>query len=177
MVVEEEEEDGTNASTLHLAVAAAASGWVGFGISDAGAMPGADIIVYEAASNLLQDYYATSFERPVVDACASDWTMTNSVVATEGFLAFEAYRLVDTGDPQDRALIDDSSLVVPPTPIIVAWGDQDGMAYHGPNRARTTIRFFKDSDQAVARNPDVLDDTTQGSFFITAKAVKQPEIM
>jgi hypothetical protein len=129
----------------------------------------------ELLANLLQDYYATSFERPVVDACASDWTMTNSVVATEGFLAFEAYRLVDTGDPQDRALIDDSSLVVPPTPIIVAWGDQDGMAYHGPNRARTTIRFFKDSDQAVARNPDVLDDTTQGSFFITANDYTIPQ--
>lgn len=70
--------------------------------------------------------------------------MTNSVVADDDgqqpFLAFEAYRLVVTGDPQDRALIDDSSLVVPPTPIIVAWGDeQDGMAYHGPNRARTTV--------------------------------------
>lgn len=41
-------------STLFLAVAAAASGWAGFGISDAGAMPGADIIIYKTAMNLLR---------------------------------------------------------------------------------------------------------------------------
>jgi hypothetical protein len=175
LVVVEEDDNAdttTGSSTLYLAVAAAASGWVGFGISDAGAMPGADIIVYESATNLLQDYFATAFVRPTLDACASDWTMTNSVVADEPgqpFLAFEAFRLVDTGDPQDRALINDSSLVVPPTPIIVAWGDeQDGMAYHGPNRARTTVRFYKEGDQAVESNEAILDSTTDGSFFITA---------
>jgi hypothetical protein len=181
VIVEEDDnadtDTATSSSTLYLAVASAASGWVGFGISDAGAMPGADIIVYETATNLLQDYYATAFVRPTPDVCASDWTMTGSVVYDgQPFLAFEAYRLVDTGDPQDRALIDDSSLVVPPTPIIVAWGDEeDGMAYHGPNRARTTVRFFKEGDQAVESNEDILESTTDGSFFITANNYTIPQ--
>jgi hypothetical protein len=163
-------DDESSAPTLHLAVAAGASGWVGFGISDAGAMPGADIVTFEAAStDTLIDSYSLAFEKPTPDDCESDWMLDNSVTE-DGFIAFEVRCLLDTGDPQDRVLLDDLDLVVPATPIITAWGDEEVLSYHGPNnRVRSSVRFFSNGAEATRDNIEILRDTVaDGSFTITA---------
>jgi hypothetical protein len=53
---------------LHsIAVATEASGWLGFDISDAGAIPGADIVVFEAATKELKDYNKTLRSIPLAN--------------------------------------------------------------------------------------------------------------
>ena len=54
-----------------LGVAARAEGWVGFGIAEAGAMPGSDMVLYTAATNELLDAYVLDdiFTGPLPDTC------------------------------------------------------------------------------------------------------------
>jgi hypothetical protein len=102
------------AERIYLAVAARATGWVGFGISENGGMQGADILLFEAARpDALIDSYNLETRWPLSDDC-QDWTLTSS--ATDGgFLIFEANRAFDTGDGQDRAIIPDAEEAVPET--------------------------------------------------------------
>lgn len=109
-----------------MAVAAGASGWVGLGISNGGAMPGADIVVFEKENLSLTDYYATEFGRPTKDKCQDDWTAFDKTVSPDddgsSFLAFRATRVLETGDPQDRALTDDSDFTVQATATLLSHG-------------------------------------------------------
>jgi DOMON domain len=96
----------TDSTHIQLAVAVKASGWVGFGLAESGSMRGADIIMYSAESNELVDSYVLAdLVTPMPDDCQS-WTLVNSVTQ-DGFIIFEAYRLLDTGDTQDRPITDD----------------------------------------------------------------------
>lgn len=55
-------------STLHIAVAAEASGWVGLGFSEMGGMMGSDIVVFfEASGSRLFDANATGSARPKIE--------------------------------------------------------------------------------------------------------------
>jgi hypothetical protein len=100
------------AERIYLAVAARATGWVGFGISENGGMHGADILLFEATHpDTLTDSYNLEIRGPLSDDC-QDWTLTSS--ATDGgFLIFEANRAFDTGDAQDRVIIPDAEEAVP----------------------------------------------------------------
>ena len=127
---------------LRFGIAAKASGWVGFGISEAGGMRGSDVILYSVESNELVDsYILDELAIPYPDECQS-WTLLNSITEN-GFILFEARRLLDTGDSQDRPIIDDSNELVLPTRVIAAWGDTPSPSYHGlDNRAKGAIRFM-----------------------------------
>jgi DOMON domain len=46
-----------NKEHIHLGIACKATGWLGFGIAEAGAMKGADIVVFVADNNELIDSY------------------------------------------------------------------------------------------------------------------------
>lgn len=167
---------------IHLAVAVRATGWVGFGVSENGGMPGSDVVLFETATLQLRDAHILEERVPVTDtnnndACSgssNDWTLVHSQVE-DGFIIFEAVRLLNTGDSQDRAIVNDSSaLAIPATRIIAAWGDTATAQYHGPqNVARGAVRFFTDnnnnsnSEQAtfeanMAANAD-------GSFLVQAQ--------
>jgi len=126
---------------IHLAVAARATGWVGFGIAESGGMLGSDIVLFEAESNALTDSYVLNVAgAPIPDDC-QNWALVSSQ-SEGGFLIFEAKRLKDTGDPQDRPIKDDSTLDISPHNVIAAWGDTNTVSYHGSNdRVRSTIRF------------------------------------
>lgn len=161
---------------------AAASGWLGFGIGEAGGMPGADIVVYEAETNTLRDYYALGYATPLEDACASDWTLVGATVQEDdGFTAVRARRALDTGDSQDHALVDDSDITTPATAIIAAWGDGAAMSYHGKKAARSMVRFL----QATVEEEEEAEEETTTSVatnrattldILTADG-DEPEIM
>jgi hypothetical protein len=134
----------TNDSHIQLAVAANATGWVGFGLAESGSMRGADVILYTAETDELVDSYVLDdLVTPMPDDCQS-WTLVNSIVdAQDGFIIFEATRALNTGDSQDRVMIDDSNDFIPATRIIAAWGDSSTPSYHGvDNRAKSSVRFM-----------------------------------
>lgn len=43
----------------------------------------------------------------MVDECSQDWTLVSAEVGSDG-LVFEAVRPLETTDPQDRVLVDDT---------------------------------------------------------------------
>ena len=138
-------------SNLHVAVATNATGWVGFGIAEAGGMPGSDIVVFTAADNSLTDMHALAYATPIVDTC-QDWDLVNSTVDTDdGILIFEASRAVNTGDLQDREVKDDSDPFTPAHRVIAAWGNSENIFYHGENRTSGSIRFFQSSKSVESR--------------------------
>eukprot|EP00546_Thalassionema_frauenfeldii_P011335 CAMPEP_0178917658 /NCGR_PEP_ID=MMETSP0786-20121207/13369_1 /TAXON_ID=186022 /ORGANISM="Thalassionema frauenfeldii, Strain CCMP 1798" /LENGTH=601 /DNA_ID=CAMNT_0020591233 /DNA_START=44 /DNA_END=1849 /DNA_ORIENTATION=+ len=155
---------------LNLVVAAAAQGWVGFGISDTGAMKGADMVIFEAATKELNDYYSMDYVRPELDDCPSDWTMTRSVV-TDSFIAFEASRLIDTKDDQDIRIRDDSGVYISPTIVIAAWGDSPNLAFHGKNRAvRSALRFYQQANPIDVSRSDVVESGKSNQDILTESA-------
>lgn len=152
---------------VNIAVAARATGWVGFGIAEAGGMLGADMVLITAAKpNELVDAYTDDNRIPQVDECSNDWELVDSNVDTErGFIMFETRRLLDTNDPQDRTIVNDASTLVPPHRVIAAWGDTSNVGYHGLKRARGAIRFFgKDDDEATFRV--AMGNSSEGSFEV-----------
>ena len=167
-------------SQIELAVTAGASGWVGFGISEAGGMPGSDMMIFEAASSeTVADYFALAYARPTQDACASDWQVQGTSVAEDGFLAVRVIRALDTGDPQDVPLVDDADVFgTPATHIIAAWGDEETrLSYHGANNvARSVVRFFapppsSSSNSAVTTRAILAEEEEGGEN--TAQALLQ----
>ena len=139
---------------IYLAVAVTqATGWAAFGLAESGSMRGADIVMYTAETDTLTDAYVLDeLVQPSLDTCQS-WTLINSVV-DEGFIIFEAKRLLNTSDAQDRAIIDDTEFIIPSTRVIAAWGNDTTPSYHFRNVARGAVRFFG--------TPEMADDE---SFF------------
>lgn len=135
---------------IYLAVASRTQGWLGFGLAEAGGMKGADIVYFTASTNKLVDAYVLdAFEYgPQVDDC-QNWELRDARTSDD-FLIFEAARDLDTGDTQDRAIINDGDPGnVPAHRIIAAWGDSEQISYHGPaNRVRSAVRFYGQPNDA-----------------------------
>ncbi|KAI2497878.1 copper type II ascorbate-dependent monooxygenase [Fragilaria crotonensis] len=126
--------------------------------------------MYSAESNELVDSYVLAdLVTPMPDDCQS-WTLVNSVTQ-DGFIIFEAYRLLDTGDTQDRPITDDSNELVAPRRVIAAWGDNSFPMYHGlTNRAKGTIRFMGTTsmnEMELFQKSVALE--AEGHFTISAK--------
>jgi Copper type II ascorbate-dependent monooxygenase, N-terminal domain/Copper type II ascorbate-dependent monooxygenase, C-terminal domain/DOMON domain len=156
--------------TIHLAVAAQATGWVGFGFAESGSMLGADIVMYTAATDTLTDSFVLDQPvKPIADDCQS-WELVNSVV-DGGFIIFEAKRPVNTNDTQDRNLIDDSFSIIPSTRVIAAWGNTSEPLFHGNSVARGSIRFYGASDAIDEKILFVqtMAVESEGNFTISAK--------
>ena len=115
---------------IYLGVAVTqATGWAAFGLAESGSMRGADIVMYTAETDTLTDTYVLDeLVQPFLDTCQS-WTLINSVV-DDGFIIFEAKRLLNTSDTQDRIIIDDSQYIIPVTRVIAAWGNDTTPSYH-----------------------------------------------
>ncbi|KAL3915379.1 MAG: hypothetical protein SGILL_005685 [Bacillariaceae sp.] len=161
---------------LYIAVAARASGWVGFGISEAGGMLGTDMVLFEAANpDVLIDAYTNDDRFPQTDDCASDWEMIESHVDLDGFIVFEAKRKLDTQDPQDKPILDDSSSLVAPHRVIAAWGDSQQVGYHGLDVARGAIRFYGGADEEVVFNA-AMDRNAEGSALMIANQFTIPAV-
>lgn len=155
----------TNNARLYVAVAVLMSdttssssnnkggGWVGFGISDAGGMAGADMALFTVSSREtttttnLVDAYCEDYTTPIVDKC-QDWKLHQSFVCeNENILVFEASRKLHTGDPQDYTITYDGDSSFSATKVIFAHGNTDTVSYHSPNHvAKGVVRFFGDED-------------------------------
>ncbi len=143
--------------------------WVGFGITDMGGMIGSDTFIYAAGSQTVLDCYGVSYAKPHLDHCGQDWEYVDSTFVSDddssdsGWLVVEVTRSLIASDVnEDRPLIDDSSPLVAPTKIIVAWGHLEDNAWHnaidlfstikphGPmNKVKGDIRFFGSVDSEV----------------------------
>jgi hypothetical protein len=152
---------------LHLAIAARASGWLAFGISQAGGMLGADVAYFEtAAPDVLTDAHVIEVRNPMPDDCSQDWTLVAADVNRDGFLMWQGRRPLVTEDTQDYAIVSDAALVIPPHRVISAWGDSDRIGYHGrTNVARGAVRFFLSEEVEFATEMNTL---STGSFFVGA---------
>lgn len=164
---------------IEIVVASDATGWVGFGISDAGGMRGADMVIYETATDTIADYYSMDYERPQLDDCANSWTQLNTWMDTEEttngeFIAFQATRALDTNDKQDWPIFPlDGDPSTPPTIIIAAYGNTPTLQFHGRgNSVRSAVRFHGDSN--AKSNVDFLREQSDGSLFIKASNVTVP---
>jgi dopamine beta-monooxygenase len=154
---------------VYIAVVARATGWLGLGISQAGGMLGADMALFTAVRpDEIVDAYALDGRNPIRDECQQDWELVNSTVDTDGgFLMVEVRRLLDTGDEQDRVILNDSSPLVPEPRVIAAWGDTSEVGYHGDNRVRGAIRFFGQGDAKEAFQTAMAEEA-DGFFDIRA---------
>ena len=159
---------------IHIAVAARATGWVGFGIAEAGGMLGADIVYFTAATGELVDAHVLDqYAQPIPDDCQS-WTLVDSFVG-EDFTIFEGVRLLDTGDPQDRIFFNEGSPLISTTRVIGAWGDHPGISYHGStNRVRGAVRFFGEGDER-ALFAETMSFEAEASFDIVARSYTIPK--
>lgn len=135
-------------SKIRLAVAAVAKGWLGFGISEAGGMKGADVVLFRTNDpNKIVDSYILDGREIFTDDCPN-WKLVNSIVENvvddeTGWIILEVERFLDTQDPQDREIVDDSFVMAAATRLIAAWGDEEEVGYHGPNRANRAIKLFQ----------------------------------
>lgn len=138
---------------IELALLAGSSGWAGFGLTVGGGMPGADMLIFEAKNpDIVADYTAVAYVKPILDNCPSDWKVQGTPVAEDGFLAVRVTRALDTNDPQDVPFVEDADIFgTPATTVIAAWGDEEsGLAFHGNNVARSKVRFFATPDTSVS---------------------------
>lgn len=122
-------------------------GWVGLGFSETGGMRGADIVYYETFTNSLVDAHVLdNYAKPLKDD-RQDWALINVTASDDGYLIFEAQRLLDTGDADDWTFVDDSHIYVSDHRMISAWGSTSTMNYHGNNRAKSMVQLFSSETQ------------------------------
>jgi hypothetical protein len=171
----------TNATHIHIAVAARATGWIGFGLSESGGMRGADMVLFASDddndngndfklmdAHVLQDLY------PIEDDC-QNWELLHGIIEG-GFVIFEAIRQLDTGDLQDRTFVDDSDWSIAATMIVLAWGDDSHWSYHGrKNRVKGAVRFFRDgTSQTEAQVFAVARSESEGVLELRANNFSIP---
>ncbi|CAF2984106.1 unnamed protein product [Rotaria sp. Silwood2] len=90
------------------------TGWVALGISPAGGMKGADIAIgwVESSGNVyLQDRYATTNARPVLDNTTQDWFLLQGR-EKDGWTAIQFKRLLDTCDSMDFPIISGTNTLI-----------------------------------------------------------------
>eukprot|EP00980_Cylindrotheca_fusiformis_P021252 scaffold8177_cov106-Cylindrotheca_fusiformis.AAC.4 len=166
--------------TIHFAVAVRASGWLGFGISEAGGMLGSDVVKYVTANptELIDSYILESRAEPLMDACQS-WNLESSM-NENGWIILEVNRKLDTEDLQDIQLQDDSDLIKPPTRLIAAWGDEAGVSYHGNNRARKAVRLFAveaiNLSETLTETSDNFFDVAEDNYEIPAQDTEYHDV-
>ena len=163
-----------DAQTIHLAVAVHATGWVGFGISEAGGMIGSDMALFQASqpTELIDAHVVDQLAMPLTDSTCQDWTLKSSPIAGEnGWIIVEMSRLLETQDTQDHALKNDAEIWRAPTRIIAAWGDDTSISYHGDNKARTAVRLFATDSTPLE---DVLSEASDGFFDVLQEEFELP---
>lgn len=154
---------------IHMGVAARATGWVGFGFSEAGGMEGSDVVYFERNSpSTAVDAHILEEKIPIVDDC-NDYSLVNAVI-DDDFIIFETFRALNTTDNQDRSLLPDSHPDSPATLVIAAWGEEENIGYHGPNnRVRGQLRLYENNqDDVGASFEEIMTDQADGSFVLQA---------
>jgi len=130
--------------------------WVGFGVAEftTGAMPGADIIMLNFGPNgepQITDRHALTFSEPVIDKC-QDWELVGGEQG-DGYTTFHVKRKFDTGDTQDRKLVEGENRVI--------WGigPSNDIRYKHPSdsdhRGSTVVSFWGEPTPWNDTDPNV----------------------
>jgi dopamine beta-monooxygenase len=141
-------------------------------------MKGSDIFLFAAAKPLqvVDSYVLDENVMPLPDDCQS-WQLVQSFVGDE-FLIVEVTRLLDTQDPQDRALTSDAEVFQYATRVIGAWGDSATPTFHGKQLAKGSLRFFGSSANNTGSLAESfradMDRDASGSFFVGASNYSVP---
>ena len=153
---------------IYLGVAVHATGWLGFGVAEAGGMKGSDLFYFETSvRDEVTDAHVLDVLYPVPDDC-QDWELIDSR-QDEGFLMVQTRRLLNTGDPQDRRIVDDSSSDIPGHRIIAAWGDTSSISYHVGRRARGMVRWYRFGHNDGVSFDKLISEQSDGYFELTAQ--------
>jgi hypothetical protein len=165
-----------NDAMMYLAVAVRAEGWLGFGVSENGGMLGSDILLYETATpDQVQDGHMLTARQPFIDDCGNiDWNFVYASSynnnGTSTFLIVQVSRKLDTGDSQDRPILNDSSMEVPLHRIIATWGDTPTVEYHGSNnRVRSAVRWYESNSDSVPDTTTTSLDTNNNFLSLPAE--------
>lgn len=164
-----------NGDEIEFGIVVRASGWVAFGISEAGGMFGSDVVYFESSNpdKIVDSHIVESRAAPLVDEC-QNWGLI-SATNEEGWIILEAKRPLDTGDFQDHVIRNDEELWMAPTRLIAAWGDQSSIGYHGLNTARNSVRLFaKNSGNISNALQASLETNSDGSFDVTESMYQIP---
>jgi DOMON domain len=167
-----------DAQRIHLALAVRAVGWFGIGFAETGGMQGADMLIFESRQpDDILDAHVLTQRVPVLDEC-QDWVLTSSQIdLEEGFMMIEVNRALDTGDLQDRRIVNDTDLTVAPHNIIAAWGDEVEHSYHGlSNRTRTAIRWHRDEPDPNVEFQRYVTEHAEGSFILGVSNYTIPNV-
>ena len=135
---------GHDHSTFAIAVEAHTTGWVGFGISEAAGMRGADIMmgfVDEEGAAHVNDYYSIDNATPLLDGC-QDWTVHYGE-EKEGWTLIIASRALTTEDSNDRPIL---LTGMKRFGVLVAHGPNDPSykgqpSYHGTTKVNTQFHY------------------------------------
>ena len=135
---------------LVIRLRAKTTGFLGFGLSEAGHMLGSDIVTVAVVNGeaRIEDRFAgwTSFSPNSVAPWNIPPPRKDSEQSWQSECASEAGGYTDvilsrplrTADCADREIINEEMSV------IYAWGDDDTVAYHGANRGSTRLNFFEE---------------------------------
>jgi len=160
---------------IQFAVAVQATGWLGFGISEAGGMRGSDMVIWDSEDpTKVRDMYLIEGRTPLDDDC-KHWELLE-VTFSDGWIILEVARNLDTGDPQDRPIFDDSPRFGPGNRLISAWGD-GAYGNHGTNAARREVRLFEqemDAAITVQAIHQQLNATADGFVSVLAREYTIP---
>ena len=133
-------------------VEAPTTGWVGFGLSEAAAMRGADIMMghVEAATAqaVVGDYHSSANGKPVRDGC-QDWSVLHGEENGRSTLLIVSRKLI-TSDPNDRPILVGA---LRKTGLLLAYGtgdSPDSYAYHGVNRTKIYVDLQSGADESQA---------------------------
>ena len=163
--------------SIKIALITKSTGWSAFGIAESGGMPGADIAVFTISEDRVRDYHATAYAPPKLDEY-QDWKLISHSVTDDGFLIWEAERLLDTGDVHGDHVILNNTMdpSFPATKIIVAWGDSSSLSYHGSNKVKGEVNFFandnisgKDAEEILIQK---MEDESNGSFLLVLQNIQ-----
>lgn len=82
-----------NEGIIDFGVAARSNGWLGFGLSEAGGMLGADVVLFQASTNELQDSYILEDRYVLTDDC-QDWHLLSSSTNDGWIIVGELFVLI-----------------------------------------------------------------------------------
>lgn len=146
---------------ISIVIEADTTGWVGFGLAEAGGMAGADIVTASVDDTTgvasVTDRFSLGEAYPSPDTC-QDWEVINGA-QENGKTFIEIRRKLATNDTQDMPILNNGIQ----TRILVAMsaGGSDSFGYHGDtNRLYTSLNFFASDVNAdplafIKTDPDV----------------------
>uniref|UniRef100_A0A1X7UJB8 DOMON domain-containing protein n=1 Tax=Amphimedon queenslandica TaxID=400682 RepID=A0A1X7UJB8_AMPQE len=161
---------------IKFAVKVQTTGWIGFGLSSNGQMPGSDVVIgwVDGSSKYFHDRYAYGRYTPPIDPI-QNWFLTNAEVE-DGYTVLEFYRNFITCDDCDLDILYETAHVV------YSWSNKKPTVTKEADGS-ITYTISKHNNQGTRSfnllgalpNPPRIPDNTQ-SFTVSASQVDVPSV-